>query len=428
MPYTPPTFTTTVTAANLNHMGAGIEDATDIAESAQSTATAAQTTANAAVPATKTQSAEGSNTPVFSVVPATAGFAPFQVQAQSYANTGVGAGTYNHIVAFGYNAARSTGGSATSGKPGVYMAFEDNYYDDGGDATYGPEWYTGYTTPDGTTLKHAGLRPLYWRVKAGDVNSATKDVLVNVDLGAGTGGALSVGNFETHVSGLPTSFREIFIVSRSAIYNRQTAHFTANSPGGSGTLKVAPLSGFAQLDIVAPGTGTAGTFGIIAFKDTATAVWNVTATTGEFYIEDQINGPRKQMSMTPGASSTAATTTFNSNVVINGKLTATGTIAAKTTSYTPVLADADTLLTMDSASAQVFTIPPNSSVAYPVGTVLEFARFGAGSVTITPGSGVTIPNSIQAAGTTSRTITSQFTSVTATKTATNVWWLTGSLS
>ncbi len=104
------------------------------------------------------------------------------------------------------------------------------------------------------------------------------------------------------------------------------------------------------------------------------------------------------------------------------------TINAKTTSYTAALTDANTLLTMDSASAQVFTIPPNASVAFAVGDSLEFARFGAGTVTITPGSGVTIPNSLEESGTTSRTITSRRTSAVATKIATNTWWLTGSLS
>ncbi len=106
----------------------------------------------------------------------------------------------------------------------------------------------------------------------------------------------------------------------------------------------------------------------------------------------------------------------------------TPTLVAKTASYTPVLADANALLTMDSATAQVFTIPTNASVAYALGTSLEFARFGTGSVTITPAAGVTIPNSLEEAGTTSRTITSRRTSVVVTKIATDTWWLTGSLT
>lgn len=103
-------------------------------------------------------------------------------------------------------------------------------------------------------------------------------------------------------------------------------------------------------------------------------------------------------------------------------------IGAKTTSYTPTMDDRDRLLTMESASAQVFTIPPNASVPFPIGTTLEFARFGTGTVTITPGAAVTMPNSIEETGTTSRTIASRRTSVVATKVATDIWWLTGSLA
>lgn len=102
--------------------------------------------------------------------------------------------------------------------------------------------------------------------------------------------------------------------------------------------------------------------------------------------------------------------------------------STKTTSYTLALADADSIVEMNSASAQVFTIPPNSSVAFPIGTTVELVRIGAGSVTITPGAGVTIPNSIEAAGTSSRTITSQYTSASLYKRATDAWVLSGSIT
>lgn len=101
------------------------------------------------------------------------------------------------------------------------------------------------------------------------------------------------------------------------------------------------------------------------------------------------------------------------------------TISAKTGSYTTVAADANTLLTMTSASATVFTIAPG---LYTVGDTLEFARFGAGTVTITPGAGVTIPNSIEEAGTTSRTISARRLSAVATMVSANVWWLTGGIA
>lgn len=103
-------------------------------------------------------------------------------------------------------------------------------------------------------------------------------------------------------------------------------------------------------------------------------------------------------------------------------------VATKTVSYTLAIGDVGKLLEMNSASAQVFTIPPNSSVPFPIGTTIELMRLGAGTVTITPGAGVTIPNSIQAAGTSSRTITAQYLSASLYKRATDVWVLSGSIA
>lgn len=60
------------------------------------------------------------------------------------------------------------------------------------------------------------------------------------------------------------------------------------------------------------------------------------------------------------------------------------------TTYTLVLADAGKFVTMDNASASTLTVPPNSSVAFPVGSRIEGAQLGAGQVTLTPGAGVTI--------------------------------------
>ena len=104
------------------------------------------------------------------------------------------------------------------------------------------------------------------------------------------------------------------------------------------------------------------------------------------------------------------------------------TANTQTASYTLVLGDAGKSVEMNSASATVLTIPPNSSVAFPVGTVLEVCRIGAGSVTITPGSGVTIPNRLEAAGTTSRTLTSQYSAASLRKRATDTWVLVGDVA
>lgn len=105
-----------------------------------------------------------------------------------------------------------------------------------------------------------------------------------------------------------------------------------------------------------------------------------------------------------------------------------GAPSTQTLDYTLVLADAGKAVEMNSASARVITIPPNASVAFPIGTIIEIARIGAGALTVAPGAGVTIPNRVQAAGTSNRTLVSQYSTASLRKRATNEWVLTGDIS
>ena len=76
------------------------------------------------------------------------------------------------------------------------------------------------------------------------------------------------------------------------------------------------------------------------------------------------------------------------------------TAVTQTASYTLVLADAGKAVEMNVATANNLTVPPNSSVAFPVGTVVEVCQVGAGTTTIVAGSGVTIrtPETLVLAG------------------------------
>lgn len=65
----------------------------------------------------------------------------------------------------------------------------------------------------------------------------------------------------------------------------------------------------------------------------------------------------------------------------------------QTASYTAVLADRRYLVVeMNVGTANTFTVPPNSSVAYPIGSSLRVCQLGVGITTITPGAGVTLRN------------------------------------
>jgi hypothetical protein len=104
------------------------------------------------------------------------------------------------------------------------------------------------------------------------------------------------------------------------------------------------------------------------------------------------------------------------------------TINAQTgTTYTFALADGSAaggnpLVTGSNASAQTYTVPPNSSVAFPVGTQIDIIQIGAGKITLAQGSGVTI-NSKDG----NKAIGAQYVGVTLVKLATDTWNLTGDL-
>jgi hypothetical protein len=65
-------------------------------------------------------------------------------------------------------------------------------------------------------------------------------------------------------------------------------------------------------------------------------------------------------------------------------------VNAQTVSYTTVIADEGALITMSNASANNLTVPLNSSVPYPIGTVIDVQQIGAGITTIVATGGVTI--------------------------------------
>ena len=71
------------------------------------------------------------------------------------------------------------------------------------------------------------------------------------------------------------------------------------------------------------------------------------------------------------------------SLTVSGGLVAPLQINAQTgTTYTFVAADAGKLVTASNGSAQTYTVPPNSSVAYATGTTITVIGIGAGKVTL----------------------------------------------
>jgi hypothetical protein len=93
------------------------------------------------------------------------------------------------------------------------------------------------------------------------------------------------------------------------------------------------------------------------------------------------------------------------------------------TTYTLALADDGKVVEMNNASANTLTVPPNSSVAFPVGTQILVLQTGAGQTTLAPDTGVTI-NSKDG----NLKLSAQWCAATLIKRATDVWVVVGDLS
>ena len=93
------------------------------------------------------------------------------------------------------------------------------------------------------------------------------------------------------------------------------------------------------------------------------------------------------------------------------------------TTYTLALTDAAHFVTMDNGSANTLTIPANSSVAIPVGTVITVGQKGSGTTTIDAATGVTLNGVSGGQG----DISAQWATVMLRKTATDTWEAWGSI-
>lgn len=96
------------------------------------------------------------------------------------------------------------------------------------------------------------------------------------------------------------------------------------------------------------------------------------------------------------------------------------------TTYTFVLSDKDDLVTASNASAQTYTIPLNSSVTFPTGTLVNLIQIGAGQVTVVGASGVTLLSTGAVAAQPKTRV--QYSVLTLIKAGTDSWYATGDVA
>lgn len=124
----------------------------------------------------------------------------------------------------------------------------------------------------------------------------------------------------------------------------------------------------------------------------------------------------KSVGITAGTVAAGDDSRFNSRGYL-------ATIVTKTGNYTLALTEKGAIVEGNSASALVFTVPPNTSVAFDIGTIIEFVQIGAGQLSIAAGSGVTIHSSNS-----KLKLTGQYSGASIYKRGTDEWNLMGDLA
>jgi hypothetical protein len=213
--------------------------------------------------------------------------------------------------------------------------------------------------------------------------------------------------------------------------NNVIIQVVAGTPAGSPVAPALPANSI-TLATVAVGAG-------------ATAITNANITDTRVLVTTNIpeSGDISAVNAGTGLSGggSSGSVTLSINTAVTADLTTVQTLTNKTlttpkinlginaqtgTTYTTVLDDNGKLVTQTNASAIATTIPLNASVAYPIGAQINIAQMGAGQVTISGASGVTIAST--GATATAPKLRAQYSTATAVQTATDTWLVMGDIS
>ena len=127
--------------------------------------------------------------------------------------------------------------------------------------------------------------------------------------------------------------------------------------------------------------------------------------------------PTSQKGASSGVASLDTATKVTAAQTSADVMTASGTALTLSSTYAGKLVKC----TRSSGTCTI-TIPSNTTASLPVDTEIEIVRYGAGEVTISPASGVTLYSKDSA-----RSIASRYGAVSLKKMGTNEWWMVGDL-
>jgi hypothetical protein len=213
--------------------------------------------------------------------------------------------------------------------------------------------------------------------------------------------------------------------------NNAVLQVVAGTPAGSPVAPALPANSI-SLATVAVGAG-------------ATAITNANITDTRVLVTTNIPESGDISSVTAGTGlsggGSSGAVTLSINTAVTADLTTAQTLTNKTltsplinlgvnaqtgTTYTTVLADNGKLVTLSNTSPITVTIPPFSSVAYPVGAQLNFSGINTGLITFAQGAGVTIVSTGATAS--APALRARYSSATAICISQDNWLIAGDIS
>ena len=231
-------------------------------------------------------------------------------------------------------------------------------------------------------------------------------------------------------------------IGASAAADASDGHVMTRQNDGSTAWEAIPAAATPTVITVADTTDTScsgalfeSATGDLAPKTDGGATYNagtgtLTATAFAGALTGNVTGNASGTAATVTGAAQSAITSVGTltSVDVTGAITGGSVVApiafnAQTgTTYTFIAGDAGKMVTSSNGSAQTFTVPPNSSVAFDVGTQIIVQNIGSANCTLAQGSGVTI-TSVDS----NKEIDGQYASACLIKTATDAWTLIGKL-
>jgi hypothetical protein len=263
------------------------------------------------------------------------------------------------------------------------------------------------------------------------IGSATDDLTNRLQV---TGNAKITGVAGDNLSVINSSGQNNFTIADGGSFNlggtTTTARANISTSGFNCNLNVTNLN-IANWNgsVYARFTGLdapSGNFVLGGTTILASAKLQIDSTTQGF-LPPRMTETQRNAIASPAAGLTIYNTTVNDLEVYNGSVWvndgATVITNRQATSFTLALTDRGKLVETNVGAANTITVPPNSSITFPIGTKIDIAQYGAGQTTIVPGIGVTV----RSAGGALK-LSAQYSGATIVKIGTDEWYLFGDIT